>query len=57
MGGIGKGLSRFDAFPKINEDFFTRTVSGGVVTIVSTIFMVMLFVSEMSTFLLPVALV
>ncbi len=31
---------------KVNEDFFTRTLSGGVITIVSSIFMMILFISE-----------
>ena len=28
-------LARLDAYPKINEDFFTRTASGGLVTLVA----------------------
>ena len=34
--------------PQINEDFFTRTASGGIVTIVASIVMVALFLSEFS---------
>ena len=30
----------------MNEDFFTRTLSGGVITIISSIFMLVLFISE-----------
>ncbi|QDZ22636.1 endoplasmic reticulum vesicle transporter [Chloropicon primus] len=41
-----KTLKRLDAYPKVNEDFFTRTLSGGVITIISSIFMIILFISE-----------
>lgn len=50
-------INRFrqlDAFPKINEDFYSRTLSGGVITLVSSIVMVLLFFSELSLFLNPV---
>jgi hypothetical protein len=40
-----KGL---DAFPKVNEDFYKRTLSGGVVTLVSALIMLLLFISETS---------
>jgi hypothetical protein len=39
-------LKNLDAYPKINEDFYQRTLSGGVITIVSTILMLFLFFSE-----------
>jgi endoplasmic reticulum-Golgi intermediate compartment protein 3 len=42
-------LKNFDAYPKINEDFFTKTMSGGIITIVSSIVMAILFISELST--------
>ncbi len=32
---------------QINEDFFTRTASGGVVTLVASVFMILLFLSEL----------
>lgn len=46
-------LKALDAFPKINEDFFSRTASGGVITIVSSVVMVLLFLSEVRLFLMP----
>ena len=41
-------VRNLDAYPKINEDFYSRTLSGGVITIVSSIVMLLLFVSELS---------
>ena len=41
-------LKTLDAYPKVNEDFFTRTYSGGVVTVVSSLIMLCLFISELS---------
>lgn len=43
---LGK-LKVLDAYPKINEDFFTKTLSGGVITVASSIIMVLLFMSEL----------
>ena len=42
-------LKRLDAYPsnKVNEDFFQRSISGGIITIVSSILMLCLFVSEL----------
>lgn len=45
-------LRNLDAYPKINEDFYSRTLSGGLVTILSTVVIFFLFVSEISKFLL-----
>lgn len=45
-GFLGK-LKALDAYPKINEDFFTKTMSGGIITIVSSVVMVLLFLSEL----------
>lgn len=39
-------LKQLDAYPKINEDFYSRTLSGGLITIVTSIFMVLLFFTE-----------
>eukprot|EP00252_Welwitschia_mirabilis_P013401 TRINITY_DN2948_c0_g3_i1.p1 TRINITY_DN2948_c0_g3~~TRINITY_DN2948_c0_g3_i1.p1 ORF type:complete len:386 (-),score=74.49 TRINITY_DN2948_c0_g3_i1:443-1600(-) len=47
-------IRHLDAYPKINEDFYSRTLSGGIITLVSSIFMVLLFFSEFSFFLKPV---
>jgi hypothetical protein len=35
-------LPQLDQYPKINEDFNSRTLLGGVITIVSSILMVLL---------------
>lgn len=44
-------LRNLDAYPKINEDFYSRTLSGGVITLASSIVMLLLFLSELRTFL------
>ncbi|XP_077248939.1 uncharacterized protein LOC143888417 isoform X2 [Tasmannia lanceolata] len=44
-------LRNLDAYPKVNEDFYSRTLSGGVITIVSSIVMIFLFLSELSLYL------
>lgn len=44
-------LKKLDAHPKINEDFFTRTLSGGLITLVSSVVMTLLFISEFRIFL------
>ena len=36
-GGFFSKLKALDAYPKINEDFFTKTMSGGVITIVASV--------------------
>ena len=48
MNGILSKLKNLDAYPKVNEDFFTRTYSGGVITVVSSLVMLCLFISELS---------
>lgn len=45
-------LRNLDAYPKINEDFYSRTLSGGVITLASSIVMLLLFLSELRKFLL-----
>jgi hypothetical protein len=40
-------LKQLDAYPKINEDFYSRTLSGGILTIISATIMVLLFLSEL----------
>ncbi|KAJ6808690.1 endoplasmic reticulum-Golgi intermediate compartment protein 3-like [Iris pallida] len=47
---LGK-LRNLDAYPKINEDFYSRTLSGGIITIASTIVIFFLFISEISLYL------
>ena len=49
--GVMRSLQRFDAFPKVNEDFFQRTLSGGVITLVATIVVAVLFVSQLRVFM------
>lgn len=44
-------LRNLDAYPKINEDFYSRTLSGGVITLASSILMLLLFLSEIRTLL------
>ncbi|KAL5982156.1 hypothetical protein ACLOJK_016225 [Asimina triloba] len=51
MDGIFKKLRNFDAYPKINEDFYSRTLSGGLITAVSSIIMLLLFISELRLYL------
>ncbi|XP_074099706.1 endoplasmic reticulum-Golgi intermediate compartment protein 3 [Cotesia typhae] len=46
-------LRKFDAYPKTLEDFRVKTFSGAIVTIISSIIMVMLFISELRDFLTP----
>jgi hypothetical protein len=41
-------LRQLDQYPKINEDFYSRTLSGGLITIVSSVLMILLFFSELS---------
>lgn len=41
-------LKNLDAYPKINEDFYQRTLSGGIITVASTVIMLLLFFSEFS---------
>ncbi|KAJ1699191.1 hypothetical protein LUZ63_007703 [Rhynchospora breviuscula] len=42
---LGK-LRNLDAYPKVNEDFYSRTLSGGFITILSSIAILFLFLSE-----------
>ncbi|BBG95734.1 Endoplasmic reticulum vesicle transporter protein [Prunus dulcis] len=44
-------LRNLDAYPKINEDFYSRTLSGGVITLASSIVMLLLFLSELRLYL------
>ncbi|CAI9763892.1 unnamed protein product [Fraxinus pennsylvanica] len=44
-------IRNLDAYPKINEDFYSRTLSGGVITIASSIVMLLLFISELRLYL------
>jgi endoplasmic reticulum-Golgi intermediate compartment protein 3 len=42
-----KRLKALDAFPKIQDDFYSKTISGGVITIVCSVVMGCLFLSEL----------
>jgi endoplasmic reticulum-Golgi intermediate compartment protein 3 len=44
---ILRQLRVLDAFPKIQDDFYSKTLSGGVITIVCSVVMACLFVSEL----------
>ncbi|KAI3978513.1 hypothetical protein MKX01_015688 [Papaver californicum] len=44
-------LRKLDAHPKVNEDFYSTTTSGGVITIVSSFVMLLLFLSELRLYL------
>ncbi|KHJ45170.1 hypothetical protein D918_04474 [Trichuris suis] len=48
---IFQKVRRFDAYSKPLEDCRVRTLSGGAVTVVSAILMVVLFVSELKSYL------
>lgn len=44
--GVLSALAGLDAFPKVNEDFFHKTTSGGIITVVAYAFMLLLFLTE-----------
>ncbi|KAM5546604.1 hypothetical protein ABKV19_002404 [Rosa sericea] len=48
-------LQNLVAYPKINEDFYSRTLSGGVITLASSIVMLLLF-SEVVRFAFAISL-
>ncbi|XP_051147136.1 uncharacterized protein LOC127262479 [Andrographis paniculata] len=51
MDKVFNRLRNLDAYPKINEDFYSRTLSGGLITLVSSIFIALLFISEFRLYL------
>jgi hypothetical protein len=51
MDRVFNKLRNLDAYPKVNEDFYNRTLAGGVVTVVSAAVMFFLFISELSMIL------
>jgi hypothetical protein len=53
MDGLLSKLRNLDAYPKVNEDFYSRTLSGGLITLASSFVMLLLFVSELRTRLSP----
>ena len=46
-------LKRFDAYAKPMDDFRIRTRSGGVLTVLSVLVMILLFASEFKDYLQP----
>jgi endoplasmic reticulum-Golgi intermediate compartment protein 3 len=46
-------LRNLDAYPKVNEDFYSRTLSGGLITIISSLAILLLFFSEIRTYRHP----
>lgn len=50
MGGFLNKLKNLDAYPKINEDFYKRTLSGGIITAISGLVILLLFISETSEY-------
>jgi len=53
MGALWESLKGLDAYPKPLEDFRIKTLGGGAVTIVSTVIMFLLFMSEFYDYLTP----
>eukprot|EP00892_Ulva_mutabilis_P010957 jgi/Ulvmu1/8233/UM041_0043.1 len=51
MQSIFKRLKAIDAFPKIQDDFYSKTMSGGVITIVCALLMLVLFFTELGLYL------
>ncbi|KAJ4952240.1 hypothetical protein NE237_029072 [Protea cynaroides] len=51
MDSIFNKFRKLDAYPKINKDFYSRTLSGGVITLASSIFMLLLFIFELRLYL------
>lgn len=51
MNSIFQKLREIDAYPKINEDFYKRSFSGGVITLMSSFVMALLFFSELRSYL------
>lgn len=52
MDKVFNKVRNLDAYPKVNEDFYSRTLSGGVITLVSSTVILLLFFSELGLSLL-----
>lgn len=50
-GGILSALQSFDAYPKTLEDFRIKTFAGAGITLISSVIMITLFVSELQYFM------
>ena len=46
-------LKRFDAYPKTLDDFRIKTLSGGTITVISAIVMILLFATQIQDYLTP----
>lgn len=46
MAGSFSRLKGLDAFPKIQDDFYSKTMSGGIITLISAVVMAFLFATE-----------
>ena len=46
MNRVFSKVRNLDAYPKVNEDFYSRTLSGGVITLASSIAMLFLIYLE-----------
>lgn len=53
MASVWEKLKELDAYPKPLEDFRIKTFQGGAVTILSTVIMLVLFISELADYLTP----
>ncbi|PWA77280.1 endoplasmic reticulum-Golgi intermediate compartment protein [Artemisia annua] len=51
MNRVFSRVRNLDAYPKVNEDFYRRTLSGGVITLISSIAMICLVFSEIGLYL------
>ncbi|BBH09162.1 Endoplasmic reticulum vesicle transporter protein [Prunus dulcis] len=51
MDSILQKLRNLDAYPKINDDFFSRTLSGGIITLASSLLILLLFFAELRLYL------
>ncbi|XVF01594.1 hypothetical protein REPUB_Repub04eG0101900 [Reevesia pubescens] len=51
MNNIYSKLRNLDAYPKVNEDFYSRTLSGGIITLLSSLVVLLLFFSEFRLYL------
>ncbi|XP_076959576.1 uncharacterized protein LOC143635700 [Bidens hawaiensis] len=54
MAMIVRKVKNLDVYPKVNQDFYSRTLSGGIVTLASSIAMLLLIISELRLYLLSV---
>ncbi|XP_055943297.1 endoplasmic reticulum-Golgi intermediate compartment protein 3-like [Argiope bruennichi] len=50
---ISEQIRKFDAYPKTLEDFRVKTFAGAAVTVVSTVIITLLFISELNYYLTP----